>query len=129
MLYCDHVNTMKHTLLTQSRRLFPHALNLRRLKKIADVQLLKDTIFSTLCLQAEHMPVKLMGAASWMYLIGIHALFVSKDSYLAELSATYLSVLNAAPKMDVEVSSGSHTILLLLYKQLTPTKLRLLGGS
>eukprot|EP00438_Fugacium_kawagutii_P033480 Skav230633 [mRNA] locus=scaffold1673:259549:261405:+ [translate_table: standard] len=92
---------------------------------------LKDTIFCFLCFQSQFLVLKVIGAVSWLYLVVIHIFFVRSDDTLAELAGCYLPVLSALPKPEVRVDnhcceSGWNAALLLLYKQTTPTKRKLL---
>eukprot|EP00438_Fugacium_kawagutii_P013911 Skav215105 [mRNA] locus=scaffold1567:56350:58978:+ [translate_table: standard] len=69
---------------------------------------LKDTIFAGLCFQSKHLEMRVMGVFSWVYLLLIHAHFLSNDNTLAELASCYIPVLlalpepAAAPGADVE---------------------------
>ena len=116
---------------------------------------LKDTIFTALCLQSEHIVLKVMGVASWCYLVLIHVYFANREHTLAELVSCYLPVLTTLPKTkpaegedDINEQSclqrkwnmvrslvwngGLWTmvwntgLLPVLYKQVTPTKRELL---
>ena len=89
---------------------------------------LKDIIFGGLCMQSEYAVLKIVGVVSWIYLLAIHVYFFNSPNCLAELTATYLSVLVAAPKpkSDSSLMNFRETVLLALYKQTTPTKRNLL---
>eukprot|EP00438_Fugacium_kawagutii_P033482 Skav230635 [mRNA] locus=scaffold1673:278288:280135:+ [translate_table: standard] len=92
---------------------------------------LKDTIFCFLCFQSQFLILKVIGAVSWLYLVAIHICFIRSDDTLAELAGCYLPVLSALPKPEVRgdnhcCESGWNAALLLLYKQTTPTKRKLL---
>eukprot|EP00439_Symbiodinium_sp_Y106_P020119 s1593_g2.t1 len=105
---------------------------------------LKDVLFGALCIQSEYVLLKIIGAASWMYLILIHVYFARDDNCVADLILCYLCVL-MAPTTSADVdgnsssisyfsfsfvaawcASASDTVLPLLYKQVTPTKRHLL---
>eukprot|EP00438_Fugacium_kawagutii_P033792 Skav218847 [mRNA] locus=scaffold2397:38150:39109:+ [translate_table: standard] len=93
---------------------------------------LKDTIFCCFCFQSQFLVLKVIGAMSWLYLVAIHIYFIRRDDTLAELAGCYLPVLGTLPKSEVSADiscceSGWNTVLLLLYKQTTPTKKRLLA--
>eukprot|EP00438_Fugacium_kawagutii_P033483 Skav230636 [mRNA] locus=scaffold1673:295704:297552:+ [translate_table: standard] len=95
------------------------------------VDTLKDTIFCFLCFQSQFLVLKVIGAVSWLYLVAIHIYFIRSDDTLAELAGCYLPVLSALPKPEVRgdnhcCESGWNAALLLLYKQTTPTKRKLL---
>eukprot|EP00438_Fugacium_kawagutii_P016887 Skav223777 [mRNA] locus=scaffold521:223547:224984:+ [translate_table: standard] len=93
---------------------------------------LKDTIFCCLCIQSKFLVLKVIGVLSWLYLAIIHIYFIQRDDTLAELAGCYLPVLSALPKSEVSgvpipcYERAWNTVLLLLYKQTTPTKQRLL---
>eukprot|EP00438_Fugacium_kawagutii_P035700 Skav234659 [mRNA] locus=scaffold1131:231389:232990:- [translate_table: standard] len=95
---------------------------------------LKDTIFCFLCFQSQFLVLKVIGAVSWLYLVAIHIYFIRRDDTLAELAGCYLPVLGALPKFEETPApadnycceSGRNAVLLLLYKQTTPTKRKLL---
>ena len=99
---------------------------------------LKDTIFSCLCVQSDHLLLKGIGVASWIYLMVIHGVLLRQDNTLAELAGCYLPALMALPADPTpEDSNGSccqslscqnfsDMFFQLLYKQVTPTKRELL---
>eukprot|EP00438_Fugacium_kawagutii_P034600 Skav225832 [mRNA] locus=scaffold345:15014:16870:+ [translate_table: standard] len=93
---------------------------------------LKDTIFCCLCFESQFLVLKVIGAMSWLYLVAIHIYFIRRDDTLAELAGCYLPVLGALPKPEVNETdisrceSGWNAVMLLLYKQTTPTKQKLL---
>ena len=105
---------------------------------------LKDVVFSGLCLQSEHMILKVIGVFSWFYLLGIHVFLVRQDNTLAELVGCYLPVLTAPPKFDlpeespIDLAGASWSewawnkvlpMLPIMYKQVTPTKRELLENE
>ena len=67
----------------------------------------KDVIFGGLCMQSEYAVLKIVGVASWIYLLAIHVYFFMNPNSLAELTGTYLSVLVAAPKPKSDASPGA----------------------
>eukprot|EP00438_Fugacium_kawagutii_P028160 Skav224043 [mRNA] locus=scaffold2030:85200:86441:- [translate_table: standard] len=106
---------------------------------------LKDTIFAGLCFQSKHLTLRVIGVFSWVYLLLIHAHFLSNDNTLAELASCYIPVLlalpepAAAPGADVEDCFTKlrfaalnffgklwPAVLFSMYKQCTPTKRQLL---
>lgn len=99
---------------------------------------LKDTVFAALCLQSNHLLLKVVGILSWAYLLLIHVYFLLEANTLTELVGCYLPALMAMPETKVtEAASGTSScyeslfqkcipLLSLLYKQMTPTKRHLL---
>eukprot|EP00438_Fugacium_kawagutii_P013874 Skav219713 [mRNA] locus=scaffold301:7199:13358:+ [translate_table: standard] len=98
---------------------------------------LKDTIFAALCFQSKHVALRIMGVASWLYLIGIHMYMLARDNTLAELAGCSLPVLlvppepKAAKAAQAPQGEGRFAKLLspalfVAYKQCTPTKRELL---
>ncbi|CAK9000322.1 unnamed protein product [Durusdinium trenchii] len=99
---------------------------------------LKDIIFSCLCVQSDHLLLKGIGVASWIYLMVIHGILIMQDNTLAELAGCYLPALMALPAdpaSEDSISSCcpglscqhlSDMFCQLLYKQVTPTKRELL---
>ena len=92
---------------------------------------LKDAVFGALCLESNQVGIQCMGVLAWIYLVGIHIYFVSNKQCLAELASTYLPVLlspahtaSEPPPQDQSCCVGM--VLPLLYKQMTPTKCKLL---
>ena len=70
---------------------------------------LKDVLFGALCIQSEYVLLKIIGAASWMYLILIHVYFARDDNCVADLILCYLCVL-MAPTTAEDVDGNSSSI-------------------
>ena len=103
---------------------------------------LKDIIFGGLCLQSQHVFMKIVGVLSWSYLVAFHAWFFYLARYpprdmfdrprrgalgancFNELATSHLSVLLIAPKVQGEWSGGcwEGIILPTIYKQVTKSK-------
>lgn len=92
---------------------------------------LKDAVFGALCLQSDRVGIQCMGVLAWIYLVGIHVYFVANKRCLAELASTYLPVLlTPAHSANEPRTEGQGCcmglVLPAVYKQLTPTKCKLL---
>ncbi|CAL1150747.1 unnamed protein product [Cladocopium goreaui] len=103
---------------------------------------LKDIIFGGLCLQSQHVFMKIVGVLSWSYLVAFHAWFFYLARYpprdwldrprrgalgancFNELATSHLSVLLIAPKVQGEWSGGcwEGIILPTIYRQVTKSK-------
>ena len=93
---------------------------------------LKDIIFGGLCLQSQHVFMKIVGVLSWSYLLAFHAFFfllqyvgeVRAPNWFNELATSHLSVLLTAPKVQGEWSGGcwEGIILPTIYRQVTNSK-------
>ena len=97
---------------------------------------LKDIIFGGLCLQSQHVFMKIVGVLSWSYLVAFHALFFFMHYFMEvylpqapncfnELATSHLSVLLIPPKVQGEWSGGcwEGIILPTIFKQVTKSKL------
>ena len=99
---------------------------------------LKDIIFGGLCLQSQHVFMKIVGVLSWSYLLAFHAFFfllqydaevvgtfrATDPNCFNELATSHLSVLLIAPKVQGEWSGGcwEGIILPTIYRQVTKSK-------
>ena len=97
---------------------------------------LKDVIFGSLCIQSEHVILKIVGFASLAYLVLFHAYFIYVSAYVqgkgklpgahcsSELAASHLAVFLSAPIVEGEASFGfwEGTVRPIFLQQLTPTK-------
>ena len=105
---------------------------------------LKDIIFGGLCLQSQHVFMKIVGVLSWSYLVAFHAWFFYLARYpppprdkfdpprrgalgancFNELATSHLPVLLIAPKVQGEWSGGcwEGIILPTIYRQVTKSK-------
>ena len=89
--------------------------------------MLKDMMFSFLCFESEQMSVKLLGVSSVSYLVMIHVYCFLHDALVASLMASHLPVLQIVLQTaQAGTDSTWIQILGILYKQLTPTRQRLL---
>ena len=90
---------------------------------------LKDAIFGGLFLLSEEPLLHVLGVFSWIYILVVHAVMVMRDDTLMELVAAYLGVYYAPVKSQGSEDSASKTmkVLVLLYKQTTPSKRRLIA--
>ncbi|CAE7833758.1 Nlrc5 [Symbiodinium sp. CCMP2592] len=82
---------------------------------------MKDVMFAFLCMQSEHVEIQAMGIFSLLWLVGVHAVCFAYEDTTAELLASHLSVLLLTPDTGAGVAFRDE-LLVLLYKQLTPTK-------
>ena len=95
---------------------------------------LKDAMFAFLCLESESSAVQIMGWVSLLYLIGLHAYLIGFDEdALAELAESHLSGLQMTTKLKDGNSQAVplktemwEFVVFTTYKQMTPTKRRLL---
>ena len=95
---------------------------------------LKDAMFAFLCLESGSSAVQIMGWVSLLYLIGLHAYLIGFDEdALAELAESHLSGLQMTTKLKDGNSQAVplktemwEFVVFTTYKQMTPTKRRLL---
>ena len=95
---------------------------------------LKDAMFAFLCLESGSSAVQIMGWVSLLYLIGLHAYLIGFDEdALAELAESHLSGLQMTTKLKDGNSQPVplktemwEFVVFTTYKQMTPTKRRLL---
>ena len=94
----------------------------------------KDAMFAFLCLDSSTSVVQIMGWVSLLYLIGLHVYLICFDEdALAELAESHLSGLQMTTKLKDEKSQPVplktemwEFVVFTTYKQMTPTKRRLL---
>jgi len=88
---------------------------------------LKDAMFGGLCWQSSRSELKIIGIVSWAYLALIHVRLFRLDEYVAEFQSSYLGVLYAPSKpKKSNNSSVAMTMMMMIYKQCTWTKRRVL---
>eukprot|EP00434_Breviolum_minutum_P040091 symbB.v1.2.035619.t1/scaffold4843.1/size33977/2 len=95
---------------------------------------LKDAMFAFLCLESGSSAVQIMGWVSLLYLIGLHAYLIGFDEdALVELAESHLSGLQMTTKLKDRNSQPVplktemwEFVVFTTYKQMTPTKRRLL---
>ncbi|CAE7671160.1 NLRC3 [Symbiodinium sp. CCMP2592] len=100
---------------------------------------MKDVMFAVLCMESEHAEIQVMGALSLEWLVIVHVVCFTFEDTTAELLDSHLSVLLLTPDTGAEDGSRASSsawssstvafcdmlrdkLLVLLYKQLTPTK-------
>ncbi|CAE7209368.1 NLRC3, partial [Symbiodinium sp. KB8] len=82
---------------------------------------MKDVMFAFLCMESEHVEIQAMGVFSLLWLVGVHVVCFAYEETVAELLSSHLSVLLLTLDTGAEVAFLDE-LLVLLYKQLTPTK-------
>ncbi|CAE7685958.1 NLRC3 [Symbiodinium sp. CCMP2592] len=100
---------------------------------------MKDVMFAVLCMESEHVEIQVMGVLSLEWLVIVHMVCFTFEDTTAELLDSHLSVLLLTPDTGAEDGSRASSsawsssivafcdmlrdkLLVLLYKQLTPTK-------
>ncbi|CAE7264902.1 NLRC3 [Symbiodinium natans] len=81
----------------------------------------KDVMFAFICFQSEKEEVQNMGGACLAYLVIIHVFCFFVEDLTTELLSSHLAVLLLTPDAGDSVNLGEE-LLIVLYKQLTPTK-------
>ncbi|CAE7436158.1 NLRC3 [Symbiodinium natans] len=81
----------------------------------------KDIMFAFICFQSDKEEIQNMGVACLAYLVIIHVFCFFVEDLIAELVSSHLAVLLLTPDAGDSVKPGEELVI-LLYKQLTPTK-------
>lgn len=89
---------------------------------------LKDLMFSFLCFQSKRFWSRCLGVASMFWLVLIHILFFMNDNWLLHLAESHIAMLMMPTEKPAGASSKEkrNKFLAFLYKQVTPTKQKLL---